>query len=64
METHEETLARLEDKIDAVYKVAEKTRKYILIMLIASLVMIFLPLIFAGMLIPVALETVGSMYQI
>lgn len=64
METPEERLNRIEDKIDAVYKSTEKSRKYLLTMLIASILMVVLPLILAGLLLPMALSTFGSMYQI
>ncbi len=63
-ETTEARFNRLEDKIDAVYRSVEKTRKYLLIMLIGSILMVVLPLILAGVLLPMALNTLGSMYQI
>ena len=62
METTEEHLVRLEEKIDAVYKSAEKTRKYFLTTLIITLVTLFLPIIIAAFLIPMAMSTFGSMY--
>ncbi len=64
MESYEEALARLEDKIDAVYASVEKSRKYLLTMLIVTLVTIALPLIIAAIAIPMVMSTVGSMYQI
>ncbi len=64
METQEERLERLEQKIDAVFKSTEKSRKYLLTMLIGSLLMVILPLILAGVLLPMMLSTVGSMYGI
>ena len=38
-------LKELEEKLDAMYKSTERTRKYILIMLVISIVVIVLPLI-------------------
>lgn len=64
METNEEHLARLEEKIDAVYKSVEKTRKYFLTTLIITLVTLLLPIIIAAFLIPMAMSTFGNMYQI
>jgi hypothetical protein len=63
METSEE-IARLEDKIDAVYASVEKVRKYLLTTLIITVVTIVLPIIIAIFMIPMALNTFGSMYQI
>lgn len=63
METSEE-IARLEDKIDAVYASVEKVRKYLLTTLIITVVTIVLPIIIAIFMIPMALSTFGSMYQI
>jgi len=64
IETAEDHLNRLEDKIDAVYRSVEKTRKYLLIMLVGSILMVVLPLLLAGILLPMALSTFGNMYQI
>ncbi len=64
METTEQQLIRLEEKIDAVYVSTEKTRQYILWMLIGSVLMIVLPIILALLALPLLLDTVGSMYQI
>lgn len=64
METSEERHARLEDKIDAVYASVEKVRKYLLTTLIVTIVTIVLPIIIALFMIPMALSTFGSMYQI
>lgn len=64
MESHETELARLEDKIDAVYASVEKSRKYLLTMLIVTLVTIALPLIIAAIAIPMVMSTVGDIYQI
>jgi hypothetical protein len=62
METTEEHMARLEEKIDAIYKSVEKTRKYFLTTLIITLVTLLLPIIIAAFLIPMAMSTFGSMY--
>ena len=64
METQEETLKRLEDKIDAVYSSVEKSRKYLLTMLIATVLMVVLPLILAGVVLPMALNSLGQIYGI
>ena len=64
METNEAQLARLEGKIDAVYASVEKSRKYLLTMVIVTLVTVALPLIIAAIALPMVMSTVGSMYQI
>ncbi len=64
MESPEAQLAHLEDKIDAVYASVEKSRKYLLTMLIVTLVTIALPLIIAAIAVPMVMNTMGSMYQI
>ncbi len=64
METHEEQLTRVEQKIDAMYKSVEKTRKYILTMLIASIVMVVLPILMAIAIVPIAMSSLGSIYSI
>lgn len=64
METIEERLTRLEAKLDATHASAEKTRKYILIMLTATIIMFILPLILGGLMFPFMMSTVGSMYGI
>lgn len=64
METPEEQHARLEEKIDAVYASVEKVRKYLLTTLIITVVTIILPIILALIMIPIAIDTFGSMYQL
>ena len=67
METSEERLAQLEKKIDAIYISTEKSRKYLLTMLISSIVMVVLPLLLAGIILPMvlsSLSSVTSLYQI
>lgn len=64
METTEQQLARLEEKIDAVYKSSEKSRKYLLTMLIGSVLMVVLPLILAALILPFLMSTLGSVYSI
>lgn len=49
----------LEQKVDAVYKSAEKTRKYFLWTLIISVAVIVLPLIALVFLIPYFLQTIN-----
>ncbi len=63
-ETNEAQFARLEEKIDAVYASVEKSRKYLLTMVIVTLVTIALPIIIAAIALPMVMSTVGSMYQI
>lgn len=64
MNPHEEQLARVEQKIDAMYASVEKTRKYLLTMLIASVVMVALPLLIAAVALPMMMSSLGSMYGI
>lgn len=64
MDTPEEQMIRLEEKIDAVYKSVEKIRKYLLTTLIVTVVTIVLPIIIAIFMIPMAISTFGSIYQI
>lgn len=53
-------LAELEAKVDAVYKSAEKTRKYFLWTLILSVVFLVLPLIALIFVIPQFLDAIGG----
>ncbi|MDP3696657.1 MAG: hypothetical protein Q8R55_01340 [Candidatus Taylorbacteria bacterium] len=53
-------LAELEQKVDAVYKSAEKTRKYFMWTLILSVVFFVLPLIALIFIIPQFLNAIGS----
>ena len=53
-------LAELEQKIDAVYKSAEKTRKYFMWTLIISVVLFVLPLVALIFVIPQFLNAVGG----
>jgi uncharacterized protein YqhQ len=64
MNPHEEQLARVEQKVDAMYASVEKTRKYLLTMLIATGVMVVLPLIIAAIILPMVMSSVTSMYGI
>ncbi len=64
METIEEKITRLEQKIDAVYVSSEKSRKYLLIILIGTIVMFILPLIMGALMLPFLMSTVGGMYSI
>ena len=52
-------LIELEAKIDAVYKSAEKTRKYFMWTLILSVVLFVLPLIALVFVIPYFLSAIG-----
>jgi hypothetical protein len=51
-----------EKKIDAIYVSVEKTRKYFLWTLIATLVAFVFPLIAAAVLVPLMLGSVTSSY--
>ena len=53
-------LAELETKVDAIYKSAEKTRKYFLWTLIISVVLFVLPLIALVFVIPQFLDAIGG----
>ena len=53
-------LAELEKKLDAVYKSAEKTRKYFMWTLILSVVFLVLPLIVLIFIIPQFLDAIGG----
>lgn len=53
-------LLELETKIDAVYKSAEKTRKYFMWTLILSVVFLVLPLIALIFVIPQFLNSIGG----
>ena len=53
-------LTELEAKIDAVYKSAEKTRKYFLWTVIASVVLFVLPLIALILIIPQVLDALSG----
>ena len=64
MENYEEQLARLEDKIDAVYVSAEKSRKYMLTTIIITVVTIVLPILVAIFALPALIGSLGSAYQI
>ncbi len=64
METPEQQLARLEEKIDAVYASVEKSRKYILTMVVITVATILLPILLGALILPSALESVGNMYGI
>ncbi len=52
-------LAQMEQKIDAIYKSAEKTRKYFLWTIIGSVILFILPLIGLIFVIPQFLSAIG-----
>ncbi|MFM2414367.1 MAG: hypothetical protein RI911_60 [Candidatus Parcubacteria bacterium] len=56
------TLIRLEQKIDKVYVSAEKTRRYLLTMLIVTVVTLVLPLFGLMLIVPSFMGTYNS-YQ-
>jgi hypothetical protein len=57
-----EKLKALEEKIDAIYKSVETTRKYFLVTLIVSVVVIVLPMIGLVFLAPSLMDT-ATQYQ-
>ncbi len=64
MNPQEEKLALLEQKIDAVYASVEKSRKYLLTMVIITVVTVALPLLIMAFALPAALSSLESAYQI
>ena len=56
-------LTELEAKVDAVYKSAEKTRKYFLWTIIVSVVVFVLPLVGLLFVIPQFINSVGGQYM-
>lgn len=64
MEISEERLAQLEARMEQTYLSTEKTRKYILSMLIITVVTIVLPLIAAIFIVPMALNSLLGAYSI
>jgi len=54
----------LEKKVDATYQSAEKTRKYILGMLLATVIGFLLPLLGLILIIPWFLQTITATYGI
>lgn len=64
METPEQQLIRLEEKIDAVYASVEKSRKYILTMVIITVATIVLPILLGALLLPSMLSSIGGVYGI
>lgn len=57
-----EKLKALEEKIDAIYKSVESTRKYFLVTLIVSVAVIVLPMIGLVFLAPSLMDT-ATQYQ-
>jgi type IV secretory pathway component VirB8 len=64
MNPQEEKLALLEQKIDAVYASVEKSRKYLLTIVIITVVTVVLPLLIMAFALPSALSSLESAYQI
>ncbi len=64
METQEQQMIRLEEKIDAVYLSVEKSRKYILTMVIITVATIVLPILLGVFMLPAALNSIGGAYGI
>jgi hypothetical protein len=56
----QEEYVRLEEKLDAIYRSVEQTRKYFLYTLIVSVVMVVLPIVGLLFAIPAFLDTLGS----
>ena len=64
---HEEILSKLntqEEKVDAIYKSVEKTRKYFLIIIWISVIAFVLPLIGVMFAIPSFIETYSSVLSL
>ncbi len=64
METPEDKIARLEQKIDQIYASVEKARKYMLTILIITIVTIVLPILASVFILPMLMSSVGGMYSI
>lgn len=57
----EQRLKHIEEKLDAVFKSAEKTRKYFLTLIILSVALVVLPIIGLFFAVPSFLETYNSL---
>ncbi len=64
METIEDQMNRLEEKIDTMYVSIEKVRKYLLTTLIITIITILLPILIAILIVPTILKTFEGMYGI
>jgi len=64
METQEERLARIEQKLDATFTSTEKTRKYLLTTLVVSVAVVVLPLIGMVFMLPSLLSSLGTAYGV
>ena len=62
MEISDERLTALEQKLEMTYKSTEKTRKYILSMLIVTVVTVVLPIIGLVFVLPFALNALTAGY--
>lgn len=60
--TIEQKLASQEAKIDAIYTSVEKTRKYLLIIMWSSVLMIVLPLLAGAIIVPLVLSSLSEYY--
>lgn len=56
-------LKNIEHALDEIGDSVEKTRKYVYWMFIGSIAMIVLPILFALILAPLVLSTLGSVYS-
>ena len=56
-------LAELDTKINHIYESVEKTRKYLLTMLIVSVAVVVLPLIAMIFVVPMVMNTLTSAYS-
>ena len=56
-------LGVLDGKLNAIYESVEKTRKYFLVTLIISVVMVVLPIIGLIIVIPTVINTYSTMYE-
>jgi len=64
MDASESILERIEKKVDAVHASVEKSRKYLLIMLVGTIVMFILPLLIAAIIVPMVMSSFSSMYAL
>jgi hypothetical protein len=58
---HEARLSRIEEKVDRIYASAEKSRRYILFIVIITLVAFVLPLIGVIFAVPAMLSSYGEL---
>ncbi len=64
MDTSEIILERIEKKVDVLQATVEKSKKYLLIMLVGTIVMFILPLLIAAITVPMIMSTFSNMYAL